>query len=125
MIVVKHQGSFRNTESFLLRNKRVRYEHILKKYAQEGVDALVAATPIDSGITADSWGYEIKFSNGSVSITWTNSHIVDGAPIAILVQYGHGTRNGGYVQGRDYINPAMKSIFDRIANDVWKEVTKE
>lgn len=124
MVVISHKGSLRNTESFLNRNKKVNYMAILKKHAQDGVDALASATPIDSGLTADSWGYDIQVSNGSATIRWTNSNVVDGVPIAIILQYGHGTRNGGYVQGIDYINPALKPIFDKLANDVWKEVTK-
>ena len=124
MVVISHKGSLRNTESFLNRNKKVNYMAILKKHAQDGVDALASATPIDSGLTADSWGYDIQVSNGSATIRWTNSNVVDGVPIAIILQYGHGTRNGGYVQGIDYINPALKPIFDKLAKDVWKEVTK-
>jgi hypothetical protein len=95
----------------------------LEQYAQEGVDALSAATPVDSNLTATSWGYEIKRSGRSYSITWTNTNIVNGTPIAILLQYGHGTGTGGYVRGRDYINPALKPIFDKIADNVWKAVT--
>ena len=124
MVVISHKGNFRNTESFFNRNKKLNYTAILKKYAQDGVDALASATPIDSGLTADSWGYDIQVSNGSATIRWTNSNVVDGVPIAIILQYGHGTRNGGYVQGIDYINPALKPIFDKLAKDVWKEVTK-
>jgi len=97
----------------------------LEKYGREGVAALAAATPINSGVTAASWGYEIKRGPRQVTITWTNSNVINGVPIAIVIQYGHGTRNGGYVQGRDYINPVMKPIFDKITNDVWKEVTAQ
>ncbi len=89
-----------------------------------GVDALSAATPVDTGLTASSWGYEIHSSGATSSIVWTNSNVNDGIPIAILIQYGHGTRSGAYVQGRDFINPAMRSVFDNIANAVWKEVTR-
>ena len=88
-----------------------------------GVSALESATPVDSGLTASSWDYEIHQSRNSAKIVWTNSNINQGVPIAIILQYGHGTRNGGYVQGRDYINPAIKPVFDRIAEGVWKEVT--
>jgi len=95
----------------------------LDRYGQAGVDALSSATPLDSGETASSWGYRIKKRKNSVVIEWTNSNVVDGVPIAVILQYGHGTRNGGYVQGRDYINPAIRSIFDQIAADVWKEVS--
>ena len=90
----------------------------------EGVAALSAATPVDSGETAASWDYEIVNKKGSAKITFTNSHIVKGVPIAIILQYGHGTRNGGWVEGRDYINPAIQPIFDELAEKAWKEVTK-
>ena len=94
------------------------------QYGREGVAALASATPVDSGLTASSWYYEIINRNGTAQITFYNSNIQNGVPIAIILQYGHGTRNGGWVQGRDYINPAIQPIFDRIANDAWKEVTK-
>jgi hypothetical protein len=95
----------------------------LERYGQEGVDALQAATPVESGETATSWYYEIVKDATSWSIIWGNSHVEDGRPIAILLQYGHGTRTGGYVQGRDYINPALQPIFDRMAAEAWKVVT--
>lgn len=97
----------------------------LEKYAREGVTALASATPVDSGETAASWDYEIQKGNGKVSIYWTNSNINDGVPIAVILQYGHGTNGGGYVQGRDYINPAIRPIFDKIAENAWKEVTSK
>lgn len=124
MVVIKHRGSFKNTEKFLTRASKAEYFRILDKYGREGVNALASATPMDSGMTASSWGYEIKHSRGSATIMWTNTNVVDGVPIAILLQYGHGTRTGGYVQGIDYINPALRPIFDKMANDVWREVTK-
>jgi hypothetical protein len=96
----------------------------LKKYGEDGVKALADATPKDSGKTAASWSYEVEKSKGSYTIAWTNSNINDGVPIAVILQYGHGTRNGGYVQGRDYINPAIRPIFDQIAEDAWREVIK-
>lgn len=117
------QGSFKRTEDFF---EKVRHRNIyaaLENFAQQGVTALAAATPVDSGETATLWGYEISHSRGSHSITWTNSNVVDGTPLVILLQYGHGTGTGGYVQGRDFINPAMKPIFDKIADGVWKAVT--
>lgn len=95
----------------------------LSKYGDEGVAALSAATPTDEGTTANSWYYEIIQDATSWSIVWGNSNVVDGAPIAVLIQHGHGTGTGGYVQGRDYINPALRSIFDRMADDAWKAVT--
>lgn len=124
MITFKHSGNFNNTERFLKRISSADYLSIMEKHAREGVMALSSATPIDSGETAQSWGYEISRYRGGAKITWTNSHIVSGAPIAILIQYGHGTRNGGYVQGRDYINPAIRPVFDKISNELWREVTK-
>lgn len=124
MIVVKHKGNFSKTEKFLRRATTMDYRSVLEKYAQEGVAALAAATPVESGLTASSWDYEIRVSRGSYSIAWTNSNINDGVPIAVILQYGHGTRNGGWVEGRDYINPAIQPIFDKIANELWREVTK-
>lgn len=127
MIRIKQKGNFKNTEKFLSKVSEAQYLDILHRYGQEGVSALSQATPIDSGNTANSWSYEVRRWKGSKSsgatISWTNSNIVDGVPIAILLQYGHATANGSFVQGRDYINPALQSIFDKIANDVWKEVT--
>ena len=124
MIVIKHKGNFNNTEKFLKKAAKVNYAQCLDKYGRQGVAALASATPVDSGLTANSWNYEIQSSKNMISIIWTNSNIVSGVPIAIILQYGHGTRNGGWVQGRDYINPAIQPIFDRIADEVWKEVTK-
>lgn len=123
MIVFRQRGNFNNTEKFLKRAKKNDFYKNLDKYGREGVAALASATPIDSGITASSWGYEIKQGRGTVSIYWTNSNINKGVPIAVIIQYGHGTNNGGYVQGRDYINPAIRPVFDKITNKVWKEVT--
>lgn len=123
VITFHHKGNFQKTDNFLKKAKQGDYFRSLEKFAQEGVNALASATPIDSGKTAASWDYTISRSKGSVSITWTNSNINDGVNIAIIIQYGHGTRNGGYVQGRDYINPAIRPVFDKIAENVWKEVT--
>lgn len=123
-IVVEQKGSLKRTERFLKRASNINYKSILQKYAQEGVAALAAATPVESGTTANSWDYEIRVSQGRYSIAWTNSNIVDGVQIAVIIQYGHATRNGGWVQGRDYINPALQPIFDKIANELWREVTK-
>ena len=97
---------------------------ILDKYGREGVEALSAATPVDSGKTASSWKYDIEHSSRGASISFSNTNINKGVNIAIILQYGHGTRNGGYVQGRDYINPAIQPVFDRIVNEAWKEVTQ-
>lgn len=122
MISLKHMGNFNNTEKFLKKATRAEYLRILNKYGREGVAALASATPVDSGLTADSWSYKIHISKSSYSLLWTNSHRVDGVSIAIILQYGHGTRNGGFVQGQDYINPAIKPIFDKLANEIWREV---
>lgn len=123
MIVIKQHGDFRNIEDILKKSTNVNYYQILERYAQAGVEALANATPVDTGLTAESWGYKITHSGTSYTISWTNSNVVKGVPIAIILQYGHGTRNGGYVEGRDYINPALQPIFDKMANDAWKEVT--
>ena len=123
MISISSKGSFKNTEKFLQSMSKGDIFRSLDKYGQEGVVALSAATPSESGATAAAWSYEVTKGRGQYSISWTNGHIVGGVPVVILLQYGHGTGTGGYVQGRDFINPALKSIFDRIANDVWKAVT--
>lgn len=120
---IQSSGDFKRTESFLQKMMRGDIYRALEENAKMGVDALAAATPVDSGLTAASWGYEISRSRGAASITWTNTHIVSGAPIAIMLQFGHGTGTGGYVSGRDYINPALKPVFDKIAENVWKAVT--
>lgn len=124
MISFRQKGDFSKLTKYLERAKEVVKLGDLNKYGREGVAALSSATPVDSGKTASSWAYEIERKNGSVVISFHNSNIQNGVPIAIILQYGHGTRNGGWVQGRDYINPAIQPIFDKIANDAWKEVTK-
>lgn len=123
MIVIKQSGDFKNLEKFLKKTSKMDFFQNLERYAREGVSALASATPIDSGETASSWDYEIRTTKNQVSIYWTNSNVNNGIPIAVLIQYGHGTKNGGYVLGRDYINPAIRPIFDKIADSVWKEVT--
>lgn len=123
MIVIKHKGNFNKTEKFLNRVSKVDFLSILEKYGQEGVRALAAATPVNSGKTANSWYYEVKRYRNSYEITWGNSNVNHGVPIAVILQYGHATKNGGFVQGRDYINPAIQPIFDKIASEAWKEVT--
>ena len=124
MISFRQKGDFSKLSKYFERVKEAAKVGVLDKYGQEGVTALSSATPVDSGQTANSWYYEIKRQNGSVSIVFNNSHINKGVPIAIILQYGHGTGTGGWVQGRAYINPAIRPIFDRIAEDAWKEVTK-
>lgn len=123
MITFKQKGSFKNIERFLDKMQKKEFFQRLNQYGRRGVDALSAATPIDSGKTASSWNYEIHRSKELVEIVWTNSNVVDGVPIVILLQYGHATGNGGYVQGYDFINPAIRPIFDEIEKDLWKEVT--
>lgn len=122
MIVITQSGNFNHTERFLTGAKKLSIKRILESYGEEGVRALSEATPVDSGLTASSWSYKIEYSKGSYSIYWTNANVVDGVPIAILIQYGHGTGTGGYVKGVDYINPAMRKIFEEIANSAWQEV---
>ena len=124
MIQFRHKGDFSKLTNYLERAKKVIRISDLDKYGREGVAALASATPVDSGLTASSWYYKIENKNGSVSITFCNSNIQDGVPIAIILQYGHGTRNGGWVQGRDYIYPSIQPIFDKITNEAWREVTK-
>ncbi len=123
MITFTSRGSFDKTESFLKKMMKQDLSSILNKYAQDGVAALSAATPVDSGDTSKSWTYEVEVGRGSATIVWKNTHLAGGKPIAIMLQYGHGTGTGGYVSGRDYINPAIRPVFDKIAADVWKEVS--
>lgn len=122
-IIFVHKGDFKKTERFLDRMKKRDYLKILNKYGEMGVRALSNATPVDSGVTASSWDYIVKSSGTSATIYWTNSNINNGVNIAIILQYGHGTGTGGYVQGRDYINPAIRPVFDKMADAAWKEVT--
>lgn len=124
MITFRHRGDFSNLTKFLERAKNAIRIGDLDKYGREGVAALASATPVDTGLTANSWSYEIVHGNGSVAISFHNSNIQNGVPIAIILQYGHGTGTGGWVEGRDYINPAIRPIFDRLANEAWREVTK-
>ena len=124
MISFRQKGDFSKLTRFLERAKEAVHIGDLDKFGKEGVAALASATPVDSGETANSWYYEIENRKGSVPISFHNSNVQNGVPIAVILQYGHGTRNGGWVQGRDYINPAIQPIFDEIANNAWKEVTK-
>lgn len=123
MITLRQKGDFSKFNRYLERLKEAVKLGDLNKYGRQGVQALSSATPIESGKTANSWYYKINRTKESVSITFHNSNIQNGVPIAIILQYGHGTGTGGYVEGRDYINPAIQPIFDRIAEDAWKEVT--
>lgn len=125
MISIRQRGDFKDTEKLLKKSLGRNYIDVLEKYAQQGVAALSAATPVDTGLTAISWNYEIIQNENGFSINWNNSNVEDGwANVAILLQYGHGTGTGGYVVGRDYINPALRPIFDKLADAAWKEVTR-
>ena len=124
MISFRQKGDFSKTKRYLERVKSAARLSILDKYGRKGVAALASATPTETGKTASSWFYEISHNKGSATITFSNSNINKGVPIAIILQYGHGTGTGGWVEGRDYINPAIQPIFDKIANEAWKEVTK-
>ena len=124
MVKLVHRGNFNKTEKFLSSAKKMDYTKILHAYGNQGVSALAAATPADTGLTASSWSYRIGQTRSSFSISFMNSNVVNGVPIAIILQYGHGTRNGGYVQGRDYINPALQPIFDGLAEAAWREITR-
>lgn len=123
-ITFKQKGDFSKLTRYLERVKQTVKISDLDKYGREGVAALKSATPVDSGLTANSWYYEIKNTKGLISISFFNSNIQNGVPIAIILQYGHGTRNGGWVEGRDYINPAIQPVFDKIVENAWREVTK-
>lgn len=122
MIQCTVRGDFKKTSGFLNRIRHLDFESALKKYAEEGVKALASATPVVTGKTAASWNYEIRKGTGEISIYWSNSNINDGVPIAVILEYGHGTGWGGYVQGRHYIAPAIRPVFDKIAEAAWKEV---
>ncbi len=124
MIKITSSGDFSRTFKFLNFMSNWKIDKILQKYGQQGVAALAAATPVESGTTANSWSYEIKTSGQSATIYWSNSNVNKGVNIAVILQFGHGTGTGGYVQGRDYINPAMRPIFDKIAEEAWMEVVK-
>lgn len=124
MIYFRHRGDYSKATRFFERLKEVVKLGILDKYGRAGVDALSSATPVETGRTASSWSYEIKHGNGSDVIEFHNTNINEGIPIAIILQYGHGTGTGGYVEGRDYINPAIQPVFDEITESVWKEVTE-
>lgn len=124
MIRLTSKGDFSKATKYFERLKEASRLKVLEKYGQAGVDALSSATPVESGLTASSWSYEIHRQNGGVSIDFYNSNVNKGVNIAIILQYGHGTGTGGWVQGRDYINPAIQPIFDQIVEEAWKEVTR-
>lgn len=125
VIIFRQKGSLAKTERFLRHVSTGRLDAVLAGYGRRGVEALAEATPKKTGLTAASWSYRVERGKDSISIIWSNSNIVDGVPIAVILQYGHGTRNGGYVEGVDYINPAMRPIFDEIAKRAWEEVRRE
>jgi len=122
MVSFRHRGDFSKTTRFLTRIKLLDVDAILEEYGKKGVDALAEATPKRTGKTAASWSYKVIRNRNDVRIRWSNSNFVDGVPVAIVLQYGHATRNGAYVQGIDYINPALKPVFDELAHKLWKEV---
>lgn len=122
LIRITSKGDFNNTFRFLKKMSNFKVNKILDKYGAMGVSALAAATPVDSGLTANSWGYEISVGKEGATIHWTNTNQNNGVYIAVILQYGHGTGTGGYVQGRDYINPAIRPVFDKIAEEAWMEV---
>lgn len=122
-IKIKMQGDFSKTDKFFVRLKHGAPEDLLRKYGERGVAALAAATPVDTGLTASSWYYDIVRSGDTLRLEFRNSNIQNGwCPIAILLQYGHAARDGSWVAGRDYINPAIQPLFDQMAKDAWKEV---
>lgn len=123
MITFKHRGSFNNVERFLKRAQKREYLKVLNRYGLIGVTALSGATPTRTGKTASAWSYEVEIGSSESKITFINSNENKGVNIAIILQYGHGTGTGGYVAGRDYINPAIQPVFDRIAEEAWREVT--
>ena len=123
MITFESKGSFGKTETFMRKVLSYNFMQRMNKYGEMGVAALSSATPVESGTTARSWGYKVVPKKNSIAIVWTNSNVVSGVPIAIILQYGHGTGTGGFVQGIDYINPAMKPVFDKISQDFWREVS--
>jgi hypothetical protein len=124
MIRVEQKGDFTKLTRYFERVKKYSRVLDLDKFGRMGVAALASATPVDTGLTANSWYYKIENNNGVVKLSFLNSNIQNGVPIAIILQYGHGTRNGGWVEGRDYINPAIQPIFDEIVENAWREVTK-
>lgn len=123
MISFRQKGDFSKLNKYFEKLRETAKIGVLDKYGRAGVAALASATPTETGLTASSWYYEIKRQNGSVSIEFKNSNVNKGVPIAIILQYGHGTGTGGWVEGRDYINPAIQPIFDQLTTDAWKEVT--
>jgi hypothetical protein len=123
LVSFRQKGDFSKLTRYLEKAKNKARIGILDKYGREGVAALASATPVDTGLTASSWSYKVEHKNGSATISFHNSNIQNGVPIAIILQYGHGTGTGGWVEGKDYINPAIQPIFDKLADNAWREVT--
>lgn len=124
MITFRHKGDFSKTTRYLGRVKKAVDPAIFHKYGNEGVKALASATPVDTGLTANSWYYQFVQTRDLFKLEFLNSNRQNGVPIAIVLFYGHGTRNGGWVEGRDYINPAIQPIFDKLSEELWREVTR-
>lgn len=124
MITVQHSGNFKNIEGFFKRTKKKSLMKYLEYFGEKGVELLAAATPKDTGVTANSWSYEIVEESGTISIYWKNSSMIGATPIVVLIRYGHATRNGGYVVPNDFITPITEKIFKEMADTIWKEVTK-
>ena len=124
MITVTSKGDFAKTFNFLNSSKDLDVMNIMDKYGREGVSLLSANTPVDTGKTSESWTYKIERTKGKTSINWYNTNVVEGVNIAIILQYGHGTQNGGYITGKDYINPVLKPLFEKMSNELWKAVNK-
>ena len=123
LVVMKQSGSLKNFEGFLYKNRKRRLYQLLNEYGKQGVELLRDATPVDTGKTATGWDYEIEVNSQGISLYWVNNNVNEGVPIAILIQYGHATRSGSYVQGVDYINPALRPLFESMAAKLWKEVS--
>lgn len=124
MISFRHKGDFSKFSRYLEKAKNVAHMSVFDKYGQAGVAALASATPVETGLTADSWSYQVQISSTMVTISFINSNFNKGVPIALILQFGHGTGTGGWVEGRDYINPAIQPVFEKLANDLWEEVTR-
>lgn len=124
IVSVRHKGSFKNTDNFFNRALKLDYRNILKRYGKLGVEALKSATPINTGKTADSWSYQITEKTGAIQISWNNDNTNNGVNIVVLLVYGHGLANGGYVEGNDFVHPSIKPIMEKLAADAWEEVTK-
>lgn len=123
-IEFSHKGDFKKTSQFLKEVKKLGIDDVLNSYGQKGVEALAAATPTDTGKTAASWSYSIEKTKDGITLSWNNSNVNKGVPIAVILQYGHATGTGGWVEGGDYINPALRPIFQQIADDAWEEIIR-